>query len=38
MVKACNLAFRHRPAVRPKQDNLGIGLSGVNNGNSTRQL
>ena len=38
MVKACNLAFRHRPAVRPKQDYLGIGLSGVNNGNSTRQL
>ena len=38
MVKACSLAFRHRPAVRPKQDNLGIGLSGVNNGYSTRQL
>jgi hypothetical protein len=38
MVKACRLSFCHRPAIRPKQDNLGIGLSGVNNGYSTRQL
>ena len=38
MVKACNLALGYRPAVGPKQDNLGIGLSGVNNGYSTRQL
>jgi hypothetical protein len=36
MVKACNLALGHGPAVSPKQDNLGIGLSGVNNGYSTR--
>ena len=38
MVKAGNLALRNRPAVRPKQDDFGVGLSGVNNGNSTRQL
>jgi hypothetical protein len=38
MVKARDLVFRNRLAVRPKQDDFGIGLSGVNNGNSTRQL
>ena len=36
MVKACNLALGRGPALGPKQDNLGIGLSDVNNGNSTR--
>jgi hypothetical protein len=38
MVEAWNLALGLRPAIRSKQNNLGIGLSGVNNGYSTRQL
>ena len=38
VVQACHLALGHGPAAGPKQHNLGIAASGIDNGNSTRHL